>query len=114
MSYHRVMVRRRVAPGHEMLELALDGREQRRRPEPEQIGSQPARTPSYSASHAPASACARVITTSISCAPAATEALISSMRWGRGFNPAGNPVDTAATGIAEPCKASTASGTKAW
>src|SRR2546422_4158900 len=32
----------------------------------------------------------------------------------RGFNPAGNPVDTAATGIAEPCKAWTVSGTKAW
>src|SRR5213078_2779413 len=76
--------------------------------------SRKARTSSYSASHAPASACARVITTSISCAPAATEALISSIRWGRGFNPAGNPVDTAATGIAESCKASTASGTKAW
>src|SRR5216117_872302 len=76
--------------------------------------SRKARTSSYSASHAPASACARVITTSISCATAATEALISSIRWGRGFNPAGNPVDTAATGIAESCKASTASGTKAW
>jgi len=34
-----------------------------------------------SASHAPANARARVITTSISCAPAATEALISSIRW---------------------------------
>src|SRR6058998_2926859 len=76
--------------------------------------SRKARTSSYRASQAPASACARVITTSISCAPAATEALISSIRWGRGFNPAGNPVDTAATGIAESCKASTASGTKAW
>ena len=73
-----------------------------------------ARTSSYRASHAPASACARVITTSISCAPAATEALISSIRWGRGLSPAGNPVETAATGIAEPCNASTASRTKAW
>src|SRR5437588_274125 len=43
--------------------------------------SRKARTSSYSASHAPPSACARMITTSISCAPAATEALISSMRW---------------------------------
>src|SRR5438034_10415748 len=42
MSYHRVMVRRRVAPGHEMLELALDVGEQRRGTEPEQIGPQPA------------------------------------------------------------------------
>ena len=71
-----------------------------------------ARTSSYRASHAPASACARVITTSISCAPAATDALISSMRCGRGFSPAGNPVETAATGISEPCKASTATGTR--
>src|SRR5712692_6535631 len=42
MSYHRVMVRRRIAPGHEVLELALDVGEQRRGTEPEQIGAQPA------------------------------------------------------------------------
>src|SRR3989442_1707518 len=42
MSYHRVVVRCRVAPRHEVLELALDVGEQRRRAEPEQIGPQPA------------------------------------------------------------------------
>src|SRR3989442_10569941 len=42
MSYHRVMEGRRVASGHEVLELALDIGEQRRRAESEQIGPQPA------------------------------------------------------------------------
>src|SRR5437762_2893039 len=73
-----------------------------------------ARTSSYTASQSPASAWARVMTTSISSAPAATEALISSIRWGRGLSPAGNPVDTAATGMPEPWSAWTATGTKAW
>src|SRR5205814_7250587 len=42
MSYHGMVVGRRVAPSHEVLELPLDVGEQCRRPEPEQIGSQPA------------------------------------------------------------------------
>ena len=70
-------------------------------------------TSSYSASQSPARAWARVMTTSISLAPAAAEALISSMRWGRGLSPAGKPVETAATGIPESCSASTARGTNA-
>src|SRR5713101_1266302 len=42
MSYHRVVVRRRVPPRHEVLELALDVGEQCRGAEPKQIGPQPA------------------------------------------------------------------------
>src|SRR5881296_954192 len=42
MSYHGMVMRRRVAPGHEVLELALDVGEQRRGTEPEQTGPQPA------------------------------------------------------------------------
>src|SRR5881396_1575293 len=40
-SYHRMVVCRRVPPGHEVLELALDVGEERRRAEPEQSGPQP-------------------------------------------------------------------------
>src|SRR5260370_18118521 len=42
MSYHGMVMRRRVASGHEVLELALDVGEQRRRAQSEQIGPQPA------------------------------------------------------------------------
>src|SRR6266702_5471938 len=42
MSYHGMVMRRGIAPGHEVLELALDVGEQRRGTEPEQIGPQPA------------------------------------------------------------------------
>src|SRR2546422_6594917 len=42
MSYHGMVVRRRVAPGHEMLELTLDVGQERRCAEPEQICPQPA------------------------------------------------------------------------
>ena len=68
-------------------------------------------TSRYSASQSPARACARVITTSISCAPASTDARISSSRCGKGLRPAGKPAETAATGIPEPARASTAVGT---
>src|SRR5205814_749104 len=76
--------------------------------------SRNSRISSYSASQSPASACARVITTSISRAPAATDARISSTRWGRRLSPAGNPGETAATGMPEPWRAGTAAETKAW
>ena len=56
----------------------------------------------------------RVITMSISSAPAATEARISAIRCSKGDNPAGKPVDTAATGIPDPFSASTAVSTNAW
>src|SRR3989442_15632111 len=42
MSYHGMVVGRRVAPRHEVLELSLDVGEERRGTEPEQIGPQPA------------------------------------------------------------------------
>ena len=45
------------------------------------------------------------MTMSISFAPAATLALISAIRKFKGVNPAGKPVETAATGIPEPSKA---------
>ncbi len=76
--------------------------------------SRKARTSSYSARHSPRSTCARVMTMSISAAPASTEARISSTRWRNGESPAGNPVDTAATGIPLPSSASTATGTSVW
>src|SRR5206468_472786 len=41
VSYHGMVVCRRVPPGHEMLELTLDVGEERRRAEPEQSGPQP-------------------------------------------------------------------------
>src|SRR5881296_813746 len=41
MSYHGMVVCRRIPPGHEVLELALDVGEERRRAEPEQRGPQP-------------------------------------------------------------------------
>src|SRR5947207_15898555 len=42
VSYHRMVVRRRVPAGHEVLELTLDVGEERGGAEPEQGGSQPA------------------------------------------------------------------------
>src|SRR5881409_805432 len=42
MSYHRVMVRRRITSGDEVLELALDVGEQARRADAEQVGGEPA------------------------------------------------------------------------
>src|SRR5712691_2373803 len=42
MSYHGMVMRRGIAPGHKVLELALDVGEQRRGTEPEQTGPQPA------------------------------------------------------------------------
>ena len=54
------------------------------------------------------------MTTSISSAPAATEARISARRVSSGVNPAGNPVETAATGTPLPASAATAVGTSAW
>src|SRR3982075_1423559 len=42
MSHHGMTVRRRIAPGDEMLQLSLDVGEQRARPEAEEIGLQPA------------------------------------------------------------------------
>jgi len=50
----------------------------------------------------------------ISPAPAATDARTSAMRCGSGFSPAGNPADTAATGIPLPASSATAAGTRAW
>src|SRR3989441_9014582 len=41
-SYHRVAVRRRVAPGHEVLQLALDVGKQAGGAEPEQLCLEPA------------------------------------------------------------------------
>src|SRR5881409_848353 len=41
-SYHGMVMRRGIAPGHKVLELALDVGEQRRGTEPEQTGPQPA------------------------------------------------------------------------
>ena len=51
---------------------------------------------------------------SISFAPAATEAFISSIFCSKGFCPAGKPVETAATGMSVPRNASTATGTRLW
>ena len=51
---------------------------------------------------------------SISAAPAATDCSISAMRRGRGDRPAGKPVETAATGIPLPRKASTAGAIISW
>ena len=51
---------------------------------------------------------------SISLAPAATEARISASLLAIGVWPAGKPVDTAATGIPEPSRASTAVSTRLW
>ena len=48
---------------------------------------------------------------SISAAPASTEYSISCTRRGKGVMPAGKPVETAATGMAEPWSASTAGRT---
>src|ERR1051325_10098562 len=48
------------------------------------------------------------MTMSISCAPAATDACTSSSRCANGLRPAGNPVDTAATGMPDPSRAWTA------
>src|SRR6266581_7509982 len=76
--------------------------------------SRNARTSAYKAGQSPVRTCARVMTMSISCAPAATEACTSSSRCAKGFRPAGNPVETAATGIPEPARAATAVGTRAW
>jgi hypothetical protein len=45
---------------------------------------------------------------SISAAPAATDSSISRTRVSNGLNPAGKPVDTAATGIPLPANAATA------
>ena len=70
-------------------------------------------TSSYSAAQLPVRTWARVMTMSISCAPAATEASISAIRSGSGESPAGNPVDTAATGMPLPSSAWTAVSTKA-
>jgi hypothetical protein len=55
-----------------------------------------------------------LITTSISSAPAATEARISPSRVSSGVRPAGKPVETAATGTPLPSSAATAVGTIAW
>src|SRR5256885_16594522 len=76
--------------------------------------SRNARTSAYNAGRSPVRTCARVMTMSISCAPAATEACTSSSRCANGFRPAGNPVETAATGIPEPWRAATAVETRAW
>ena len=76
--------------------------------------SRKARTSSYSACQFPVSTWARVMTMSISSAPAATEAWISAIRCSKGESPAGKPVETAATGMPEPSSASTAVSTKAW
>ena len=54
------------------------------------------------------------MTMSISRAPAATLARISSIRCCSGLRPAGKPAETAATGIVLPARASTAVGTSAW
>jgi len=54
---------------------------------------------------------ARVMTISISRAPAATEAWISSSRCANGDRPAGKPVETAATGTPLPSSARTAVST---
>ncbi len=54
------------------------------------------------------------MTMSISSAPAATDARISSRRCSSGESPAGKPVDTAATGMPEPSSASTAVATNRW
>ncbi len=69
------------------------------------------RTSSWSACQSRVSTCRREITMSISAAPAATEASISRTRSSNGERPAGNPVDTAATGIPVPSSAATAAGT---
>src|SRR5580704_7972244 len=69
---------------------------------------------SNKACHRPPNTCARVITTSISCAPASTDRRISATRSSRGDNPAGNPVDTAATLIPLPSKARSAVSTNEW
>src|SRR5579871_5490061 len=50
---------------------------------------------SYSSCQRPPNTCARVMTTSISSAPASTERRISSMRSDKGESPAGKPVDKA-------------------
>src|SRR5436190_1021370 len=76
--------------------------------------SRNARTSAYSAGQSPVRTCARVITMSISCAPAATEACTSSRRCANGLSPAGKPVETAATGMPDPSSAATAVGTSAW
>ena len=68
---------------------------------------------SYNACHLPPKTCARVITTSISCAPAATERRISPTRSASGDSPAGKPVETAATWMPVPSTARTAVSTKA-
>src|SRR6266404_2825516 len=69
---------------------------------------------SYSCCHFAPNTCARVITTSISCAPASTERRISAMRSSSGESPAGNPVETAATGIFVPSSARRAVSTNRW
>ncbi len=73
-----------------------------------------AATSSYSAFHSPLKTCARVITISISLAPALTLRRISSTRVSSGLKPAGKPVLTAATGTPEPSSAFTAVSTNAW
>jgi hypothetical protein len=71
-------------------------------------------TSSYSPRQSPVSTRARLMTMSISAAPAATEASICSIFRGSGICPAGNPVDTAATGMPVPASSATASSTKLW
>ncbi len=72
-----------------------------------------AATSSYRAFHSPLKTCARVITISISPAPASTLLRISATRVSSGDSPAGKPVDTAATGIPDPSNAFTAVSTNA-
>ena len=72
------------------------------------------RTSSYNACQLPVRTLPRVMTMSISFAPAATEARISRTRSSIGDRPAGKPVDTAATGMPVPSSATTAVGTIAW
>ncbi len=73
-----------------------------------------AATSSYSACHRPPKTCARVMTTSISCAPASTERRISATRSASGDSPAGKPVETAATPTPLPSSACRAVSTKTW
>jgi len=68
-------------------------------------------TSSYIACQFPVRTWPRVMTMSISFAPAATDARISRTRSSSGLRPAGKPVLTAATGIPVPARASTAVGT---
>ena len=73
--------------------------------------SRKAPTSSYRSPQRPRRTCSRVMTMSISEAPAATAVRISSSRSGKGVWPAGKPAATAATGIPDPARASTAVAT---